>query len=76
MKLSFNKAKLIRSGLWASNCATYSTGLDFKVCLRARTVSAPFEKRALGVNLIKLVQVLFTSTCSCSFQTLKQRLHL
>ena len=57
MKLSVNKAKLIRPGLWVSNCATYSTGLDFKICLRARTVSGPFEKRAPGVNLIKLVQV-------------------
>ena len=40
---SVNEAKLIRPGLWASNCTTYSTGLDFKVCLRARTVSGPFE---------------------------------
>ena len=29
---SVNEAALIRPGLWASNCATYSTGLDFKVC--------------------------------------------
>ena len=57
MKLSVNKAKLIRPGLWVSNCATYPTGLDFKICLRVRTVSGPFEKRAPEVNLIKLVQV-------------------
>ena len=57
MKLSVNKAKLIRPGLWVSNCAAYSTGLDFKICLRARTVSGSFEKRTPGVNLIKLVQV-------------------
>ena len=27
MKLSLNEAKL--TGLWASHCVTYSTGLDF-----------------------------------------------
>ena len=27
MKLSLNQAKL--TGLWASHCVTYSTGLDF-----------------------------------------------
>ena len=47
MKLSLKEAKL--TGLWASNCATYSTGLDFKICLRAQNVSWPFEKRASGV---------------------------
>ena len=37
-KLSVKKAKL--TGWWARNCATiYSTGFDFKNCLRARKVS-------------------------------------
>ena len=47
MKLSLNEAKL--TGLWASNCVTYSTGLDLNICLRARKVSGPFKQRALEV---------------------------
>ena len=44
LKLSLNEAKL--NELWASNCATYSTVLDFKICLLARKVFWPLEKRA------------------------------
>ena len=39
MKLSVSEAKL--AGL-----CYYSTGFDFKICLRARKVSGPFEKQA------------------------------
>ena len=44
MKLSLNESKLTE--LWASNCGTYSTVLDFKICLLAWNVSRPLEKRA------------------------------
>ena len=35
MKLSLKEAKV--TGLWASNCATYSTGLDFKFVFGPKT---------------------------------------
>ena len=44
MKLSLHETKLTE--LWASSCATYSTVLDFKICLLARNVSWPLEERA------------------------------
>ena len=44
MKLSLHETKLTE--LWASSCATYSTVLDFKICLVARKVFCPLEKRA------------------------------
>ena len=68
MKLSLKEAKL--TGLWASNCATYSTGLDFKICLRAQKVSWPFEKRASGVSqstrLWFVGKQLRTKSCICT----------
>ena len=68
MKLSLKEAKVTR--LWASNCATYSTGLDFKICLRAREVSGPFEKRASGVSqstrLWFVGKQLRTKSCICT----------
>ena len=68
MKLSLKEAKV--TGLWASNCATYSTGLDFKICLRAQKVSWPFEKRASGVSqstrLWFVGKQLRTKSCICT----------
>ena len=52
MKLSVNEAKL--SGLRDRNCATSQQVWSLKYgCLRVRKVTGPFEKRALGVMLIK-----------------------
>ena len=52
MKLSVNEAKL--SGLRARNCATSQQVFSLKYgCLRVQKVTGPFEKRALGVMLIK-----------------------
>ena len=68
MKLSLKEAKVTR--LWASNCATYSTDLDFKICLRAQNVSWPFEKRASGVSLSTRLwfvgKQLRTKSCICT----------
>ena len=38
MKLSLNEAKL--TGLWASHCVTYSTGLDFQRALEATWIQS------------------------------------
>ena len=52
MKLSVSEAKL--SGLRDRNCATSQQVWSLKYgCLRVRKVTGPFEKRALGVMLIK-----------------------
>ena len=52
MKLSVNEAKL--SGLRDRNCATSQQVWSLKYgCLRVRKVTGPFEKRALGLMLIK-----------------------
>ena len=60
MKLSVNEAKL--TGLCARNCASlcyYSTGFDFKICLRARKATGPFEKwaqaRLLSILLLNVI---------------------
>lgn len=46
MKLSFKEIKL--TGLWARNRVDIQKIFDFKICLRARKVSGPFEKKAPG----------------------------
>ena len=43
MKLSVHEAEL--TGFIGEELCCYSTGLDYKICLRARKVSGPFEKR-------------------------------
>ena len=43
MKLSVNEAKLT-----CLEIAYHSIGFDFKICLWARKVTGPFEKRTLG----------------------------
>ena len=54
MKLLVNEAKL--TGLYARNCTCYySTSFDFKICLRARKATGPFEKRAQAKLLLILL---------------------
>ena len=43
MKLSVNEAKLT-----CLEIAYHSIGFDFKICLWARKVTGPFQKRTLG----------------------------
>ena len=47
MKLSVNDAKLTCLEL-----AYYSIGFDFKICLWARKITGPFEKRAQGLEVV------------------------
>jgi len=46
MKLSANEGRL--TGLWATNYASIQQVRKLKICLRARKVPGPFEKRAPG----------------------------
>ena len=55
MKLSVNEAYL--TGLCARNCASYSTGVDFKICLRDRNVCGPFEKQAPAASFFLLCDI-------------------
>ena len=70
MKLSVKEPKL--TGFHCElRTMPFSTSFDFKICLRARKVSGPFEKRAPGpssvespegINFQTLVEVLQQST--------------
>ena len=74
MKLQVDEAKL--NGFWVSNCATYPTGLDFKICLRAPKVSGPFEKRAPNPSHVSRshVKVLdFDFTCFVFFKEILKK---
>ena len=48
-----NKVPIIFDWFVSSELCYYSTGFDFKICLQARKVAGPFEKRAPEHSTVK-----------------------